>query len=173
MNGFQIVAEVRHKGKNEDGGTAAHFYELHAPQVSADGTVFAYTGERPTFTCRGCQPVEPNRAVILRGEEKITMDGNVALTGGGRYAITTPVAATLNGFHIVTDLESGTSTVAGEAFNGSFKRLTDDGTVLTPEPTAIILTDRNGFTRVLQTKRYVSDAVMSQSASRSWLGSRY
>ena len=128
--------------------------------------MLAYTGHRPVLAGRfiaPCPPDEPNQGIVRLGDQKMKLAGNIAITSNGAYAITTPLAAAQNGFHVVTPLPSGTSTVVAGAFNGSSQRMTDDATVLSPETTAITLADRNGFTRVLQTQHPISEALIDRS----------
>jgi len=160
--GIQVFAEVQSEGQS-DGCVTNSFYQLQVPQVSDDGTVVAYTASRPGPGGRFCVPVETNQGTIeLPGRER-RLDGNIALSPSGRYAVTTPLAAVTDSFHIITDLTSGTSAAVAGAFNGSAQRVTDDATIVTPQPSAVIVTDRSGGTRVFQTKYQVDDVIIDRS----------
>ena len=69
----------------------------------------------------------------------------------------------MNNFHVVTDLVSGVSNLVAGGFNGSGRRVTDDATIVTAEASAVILIDRNGGTRVLQTTSLVDDVIIDRS----------
>ena len=161
-NGFQLVAEVADTGTSV-GCTTANFYQLSSPQVSADGTVLAYTGSRPAVDARYCAPSEPNQGMVQQNGMDRTFTGSLGLSPDGRYVITTPADAITNGYHFVTDLQSGSAAIVSGAFNGDRRRITDDAAVLTTEPSALVLTDRFGGTRVWQTQMAVSDAIVDQS----------
>ena len=173
-DGFKVVAEVADVGNESDCVAGPNFYELGSPQVSADGSLLAYSGSRPElFPIRLCLPYEQNQGILKEPAGQVTVTGNVAISRNGRYAISTPAAAVAEGVHVVTDLASGLSSVIAGAFNGSQQRVTNDGTILTPapaapnspEPSVIILTDRNGASRILNTRRQVSDAVINPSGT--------
>jgi hypothetical protein len=127
--------------------------------------VLAYTGNWPLLlSSRVCQPnEEPNQAVVRRLALEVRLPGSIAISPNGRYAITSPQAAARNNFRVVTDLVSGSSSVVAGAFNGTARQVTDEGTVVTVEPSAVILIDRNGGTRVLQTTWPVSDVIIDRS----------
>ena len=160
--GIRVYAEVTSEGQS-DGCVTNSFYRLTAPQVSDDGTVVAYTASRPGPDARFCPPVETSQGIVALPGSEVTLAGDIALSRNGRYAITTPLAAITDSFHIVTDLTSGTSTAIAGAFDGSAQRVTDDATVVTPQPSAVIVTDRTGGTRVFQTKYPVDDAIIDRS----------
>lgn len=162
--GVQVFAEVRDPASST-GCAPPDFYQLRTPQVSADGAVLAYTASRPVANSRYCPREEPNQGVIVQSGQTIRLDGNVALSPNGRYAVTTTTAALANEFHTVTNLASGMSTIVAGAFNGSSRRVTNEGTILTSEPSAVILTDRTGQTRVLPTKWPVSDAIIDPAGA--------
>lgn len=153
--GFQVVAEEPSEGQS-DGCTTTKFFQLHDPQISADGSVLGYTATRPFAGSRYCDPQETNRAIL----PTLTLDGTLLLTKNGRFAVTSPLAAVANHFHYVTDLETRLSNAVAGAPS---KTVTDAGTTLSLEPTALILTDRSGGTRVVQTKRSVSEAIIDRA----------
>ena len=163
-NGFQLVADVPDPGAS-DGCTTANFYQLTAPQVSADGTVLAYTGSRPAAGGRYCAPSEPNQGTVVQGGSTKTLTGSIALNFNGRYAITTPADALTNNYHVLTDLLAGSSAIVAGAFDGDQRRVTDNGAVLTTEPSALVLTDRSGGTSIWQTKMAVSDAIVNRAGT--------
>jgi hypothetical protein len=163
-NGFQLVADVPNPGIS-DGCTPTNFYQLSWPQVSTDGAILAYTASRQTAAGHFCTPVEPNQGVVQQNGAAKTFVGSIALSRNGRYAITTPMDAVANNYHIVTDLVSGTSTTVSGAFDGDQRRITDDGAIVTPEPSAILLTDRTGGTQIFQTKMQVDDAIVDRAGT--------
>src|SRR5258708_432965 len=162
-SGVQLVAEGPEPGLETCGPPT--FCDLRTPQVSLDGSVLAYTGTRMLQGCRLCPTGEKNRATVERSGKKILIDGSLVLSSNGHYAATTTIGAELNKYHMVTDLTTGQSTVVAGGFNGSNLQFTDDGTIITLEPMAIILTDRLGGTRVLLTTQYVSDAIIDRSGA--------
>ena len=157
--GVQVIAEVRNPGPS-DGCASPDYYDLHAPQVSADGNVRAYTASRRVERSRYCPRNEPNQGIIETSGRTTRLAGNLALSPNGRYAVTTTTTALENDFHTVTDLVNGQSAIVAGAFNGSSRRVTDDGTIVTPKPSAVVLTDRAGGTRVLLAKYEVDDAMI-------------
>ena len=157
-----MIAESRDTGES-DGCTTANFYQLQSPQVSSDGTVLVYTASRRTSGARICPVNEANQAVVQRLGIEVRLPGSIAISPNGRYAITTPRAAGMNNFHVVTDLVSGVSNLVAGGFNGSGRRVTDDATIVTAEASAVILIDRNGGTRVLQTTSLVDDVIIDRS----------
>jgi dipeptidyl aminopeptidase/acylaminoacyl peptidase len=168
-SGVRVVAEVADPGES-NGCTTANFYQLHRPQVSRDGSVLAYTGTRQGGPAGGsithyCLATEPNQGVIQTPARTLKLDGTVAISPNGRYAITTPLAAVIDNFHVVTDLTSGVSTAVAGAFDGAAKHVTDEGTTIKKEQSAVILTDRTGGTRIVQTKFDVHDVIIDHSGS--------
>ncbi len=161
----KLVAEVRDPGPADNCGPS-QFYQLSRPQVSADGTVFGYTASRPVEVNRYCSPAEPNQSIVAQLGRTARLDGNLALSPNGRYAITTTFVGLLDDFHAVTDLPNGLPLIVAGAFNGSSRRVTNEGTILTPKPSAVILTDRTGLTRVLPSKWAVDDAIIDPAATR-------
>jgi uncharacterized protein (TIGR03437 family) len=145
-----------------DGCAYRCFFELRAPQVSADGAVVAYTGARPQSTNRFCPAVEPNQATVLAGGESLNLPGGVALSRNGRYAVTAPADGAANRYHVITDLATGRSVLADGAFNGWALRVTDTGAVISPQTTAILLTERDGRTRVIRTAQAVDNAAIDR-----------
>lgn len=160
--GLRIVAETRDTGE-DNGCTTSNFYKLLSPQVSSDGTVLAYTASRPTSGSQFCPVNEANQAVIQRLGIETKLPGNVTISPNGRYAITTPKAAVINNFHVVTDLASGVSRIVAGAFSGSRQQVTDDASVVTAEQFAVKLVDRNGGVRIFETTSYVSEFVIDRS----------
>ena len=160
--GIRVYAEVQSEGQS-DGCVTNSFYQLQSPQVSDDGMVIAYTASRPGPGARFCAPAETNQGIVALPGREVTLAGNIALSRNGRYAVTTPMSAVADSFHIVTDLTSGTSVAIAGAFNGSAQRVTDDATVVTPEPSAMIVTDRSGGTRIFQTQYEVDDVIIDRS----------
>src|ERR1700688_3381838 len=61
--GVTVFAEVA-AATLADGGTPT-FYQLSAPQVSSDGTVFAYTGSHPDDRGRFAPPGETNQGIVM------------------------------------------------------------------------------------------------------------
>lgn len=163
-NGFQLVADVPDTGTS-DGCTTANFYQLSSPQVSGDGTILAYMGSRPEAGGRYCNPSEPNQGILQQNGQTKTLTGSISLSPAGRYAITTPLDAVTNNYHFVTDLLSGSSNIVSGAFNGDRRRITDDGAVLSTEPSALLLTDCTGATRVWQTQLPVNDAIVDRAGA--------
>ena len=163
--GVKLAAEVRDPGTPGTCGPS-QFYQLNRPQVSADGAVFGYTASRPVEINRYCSPAESNQGIIGQLGRTTRLDGNVALSPNGRYAITTTFVGLADDFHTVTDLSSGVSTIVAGAFNGSSRRVTNDGAILTPKPSAVILTDRTGLTRVLPARWTVNDAVIDAAGTK-------
>ena len=168
-NGFQIVAEVREEIQSEF-CSPGNFYTLITPQVSGDGTVLAYTGQRfpQNAALLGiCIPAdEAFQGVVLRNGREIRFDGKLTLTPNGRYAVTVPDLASYNASHVVTDLQSGVSNIVAGAFDNSPQRLTDEATIVTPQANASILTDRMGFTRVFQTPDDKLNVIISRSGDK-------
>lgn len=160
--GIRVVAEVQSEGQS-DGCVTDSFYQLQSPRVSGDGTVFAYTASRPLPGFRLCPAVETNQAVIGLPGRQVKLDGTITLSPNGRYAITTPLAASLSSFHVVTDLASGTSIAVAGAFAGPPQRVTDAAAIVTPSGMAIVLTDRDGATRLVQTRYLVNDVIVDPS----------
>jgi uncharacterized protein (TIGR03437 family) len=161
--GIRVIAESPDTGEF-DGCTTANFYQLQSPQVSSDGTVLVYTGNRPVSYTQACPVnVEANQALVQRLGVEVRLPGNIVISPNGRYAITMPVAAVTNNFHVVTDLVSGVSSIVAGAFNGSVRQVTDEATVVIAEESAVILADRSGGTRVLQTTWPVNDVVIDRS----------
>jgi uncharacterized protein (TIGR03437 family) len=161
--GFRVFAEVQSEGQPVILGCVNDsFYQLQAPQVSDDGTVLAYTATRPGPQSRLCDPVETNQGVVKVPGREVRLDGAIDLSPNGRYAVTTTLEAFTNNFHIVTDLSSGTSSVIAGSFDRS-GRVTDGATVVMAEPTAVIVTDRNGATRVVQTRYEVNHVIIDRS----------
>ena len=147
-----------------DGCVQQFFYELHAPQVSADGGITAYTGTRPSSSGKFCPPEEPNEAVIsLADNHSLKLPGAVALSRNGRYAITVPMDAQTDEYHLVTDLTTGQTSVVYGAFNGEASHVTDAGAVISAERTAIVVAERDGRTRMLQTQQAVDGAVIDRT----------
>jgi uncharacterized protein (TIGR03437 family) len=163
-NGFQLVADVPNPG-TFDGCTYPNFYQLSSPQVSADGTILAYTASRQTTGGRYCSPVEPNQGVLAQNGIAKTFVGSIALSRNGRYAITTPMDAVTNNYHVVTDLLLGTSMTVSGAFDGDQRRITDEGAIVTPETSAILLTDRTGDTQIFPTKMQVDDVIINRAGT--------
>ena len=163
--GVKLAAEVRDPGTPDTCGPS-QFYQLNRPQVSADGAVFGYTASRPVEINRYCSPAESNQGIIGQLGRTTRLDGNVALSPNGRYAITTTFVGLADDFHTVTDLSSGVSTIVAGAFNGSSRRVTNDGAILTPKPSAVILTDRTGLTRVLPARWTVNDAIIDAAGAK-------
>jgi uncharacterized protein (TIGR03437 family) len=162
VNGFQLAADAADTGTS-DGCTTSNFYQLSSPQVSGDGTILAYTGARPEAGGRFCTPSEPNQGIVQQNGIERTFTGSLSLSPNGRYAITTPADAVTNGYHFVTDLLSGSPAIVSGAFSGDRRRITDEGAVLSTEPSALVLTDRAGVTRVWQTSMTVSDAIVDSA----------
>jgi uncharacterized protein (TIGR03437 family) len=161
VNGFQLIADVADTGASY-GCTTANFYQLSSPQVSGDGTILAYTGSRPEAGGRFCAPSEPNQGIVQQNGADRILTGSIALSFNGLYAITTPADAVANGYHYVTDLQSGSPVIVSGAFNGDRRRITDEGAVLSAEPSALVLTDRFGGSKVWQTQMAVSDAIVDR-----------
>lgn len=163
--GVRVIAEVRDTGTTGD-CEPTEFYQLHTPQVSADGSVFAYTATRMLRGGRFCPLVkEPNQGVIVQVGRTTRLAGNIALSPNGRYAVSTAAEAMRNEVHTITDLTTGGQMNVAGAFNGLSGRVTNDGTIVTPKPSAIILTDRTGQTRVVTTRHTVSDAIINPSGT--------
>ncbi len=163
--GVKLVAEVRDPGPPDTCGPS-QFYQLSRPQVSADGAVFGYTASRFVIVNPFCSPAEPNQGIVGQLGRTARLDGNLALSPNGRYAITTTFVGLTDDFHTVTDLSSGASVIVAGAFNGSSRRVANDGTILTPKPSAVILTDRTGLTRVLPSKWTVDDAIIDPAGAK-------
>jgi uncharacterized protein (TIGR03437 family) len=73
--------------------------------------------------------------------------------------------AVTNNYHVVTDLLSGASATVSGAFDGDQRRITDDGAIVTPETSAILLTDRSGGTQIFQTKMQVDDVIIDRAGT--------
>ncbi|MEO8127308.1 MAG: hypothetical protein ABI822_09465, partial [Bryobacteraceae bacterium] len=119
----------------------------------------------PVQVNRFCPPAESNQGIIGRLGATVRLDGNLALSPNGRYAITATFVGISDDFHTVTDLSSGISGLVAGAFNGSPRRVTNEGTILTPKPSAVILTERSGLTRVLPSKWAVDDAIIDPAGT--------
>lgn len=160
--GMRVMAEIRDTGET-NGCTTSNFYKLQSPQVSSDGAVLSYTASRPESSGRFCPANEANQAVIQRLGIETRLPGKGMISPNGRYAITSPMAAVINNFHIVTDLASSVSKIVAGAFSGSAKQITDDATVVTAEQSAVKLVDRNGETRIFETTSQVDELVIDHS----------
>ena len=163
-SGFQTWRELREPGLfvPSPAGCTTSYSEFIAPQVSADGTVFAYrTALRipPGTYCTG----EPYQGVVERDGQEVRVPGQVALSPNGRYLLTSSREATTNGYHVVTDLLSGLSGLVAGAFSGGTPYVTDEGATLTGSSMALIVTDRYGGTRVLKTSRTVTSAAIDRT----------
>ena len=160
--GFRLVAEQRDKGQF-DGCNYSNFYELTAPSVSADGGTLAYTASRPVQSSRFCTGLDPSRTVVLQGTREVHLDGLGGLARSGRYVASATPTSTASRYHFVTDVSTGTSVLAAGAFDGSWDRVTDEGAVIVPETMALMLSERNGTTRVYRTEYPVSDVIIDRS----------
>ena len=164
QTGVQIVAEVN----DRDGGDCERiYYQLYEPQVSLDGSVWAYTGSGPVAS-RSCSEREPNEGVIRAGPANPTrrIAGRIALSPNGRYAISSTARAASGRYHLVTDLVSGLQSVVAGGSLGVQARVTNDGSLIDTESTAIFLASRTGETRVFPTEHPdVDDAVIDPGGS--------
>lgn len=158
-SGVELVAEVASAGEF-DGCVSANYYQLARPEVSLDGSALAYTATRRAEASRYCQAVEPDQGVVQTRTGALRLAGTLTLSSNGRFAITSTAQATSSGYHYVTDLTTSQQTLVAGAFDGSRRHVTNDGTILTLEPFALILTSRSGATRALPTQSKVDDAAI-------------
>jgi uncharacterized protein (TIGR03437 family) len=118
------------------GRTTSNFYELAGADVSADGTVLAYTASRPCYGGSGCIPVERFQGHItgLPGQSGLIFTGRVRISRNARYAVTFGASAFFNnpGAQLV-DLQTNQTAALPRGYNvgGSGRRCVAlDGTVV-------------------------------------------
>ncbi|HWC00359.1 MAG TPA: hypothetical protein VG672_26810, partial [Bryobacteraceae bacterium] len=150
------------------GRTTENFYLLTAPDVSADGTVLAYTASRPCSGGSGCIPVEQHQGHIVgAGQTERVAAGYVRISRNGRYALyfgmtaIFPTPATQ-----LIDLQSGAATTVPYMIrpSGARRRIAFDGTVLATSDDSLVLWRKSG-TETLSNSHAAADAMVNDAAT--------
>jgi len=99
-SGVRLVAQ-REQGEVY-GWTVTNFYALQSPEVSADGSVLAFTGWRHCGGGSGCLPIERHQARVLGLPEQPDFRalGAITISPNGRYGVLYWTNSMLPPYHV-------------------------------------------------------------------------
>jgi uncharacterized protein (TIGR03437 family) len=128
--GFEILAQRPNLGNQGTGLSSP--YQLSYPNVSADGSLVTFAGDRDCYIAFkvGCLIPNPPETTFLRGDSDTRADGRYQLSPNGRFALRLLFKGSDLTYTLI-DLNSGASADLPRSINVFvYQALTNDGRVL-------------------------------------------
>ncbi len=152
------------------GWTTTNFFQLIAPDLSADGQVLAYTAARPCNGGSGCLTVERYQGhLLLPGKPEMTFGGRIRISRNARYALTFGSSVYLGNPGVqLLDLETGEkAALRGDytlASSTGRRVIALDGTVIVSSGGKLALWRKSGL-ESLRNSQQPSEAMLNDAGT--------